>query len=223
VRPFRCFGARRDARPTLVLLNGHNACAARREESHPRSGRNVSWTKSVTRHVIYLNRMPPPLDLERLYDEHAQAVYAFLINLTRNEPDTRDLLQELFTKLVRRPELLDGVANERPFLLRLAHNAAIDLARRRMAQEKNWERLVSEADSAFAVSDDPDEEAFRQALTEALGELPAEQRAVVHLKLWEGLTFDAIAGPTPPPAAIAMAWTNYASGCVLFTKKSNEA
>jgi RNA polymerase sigma-70 factor (ECF subfamily) len=28
----------------------------------------------------------------------------------------------------------------------------------------------------------------------ALGELPEEQRAVVHLKLWEGLTFEAIAG-----------------------------
>ena len=27
----------------------------------------------------------------------------------------------------------------------------------------------------------------------ALGELPEEQRAVVHLKLWEGLTFEQIA------------------------------
>ena len=27
----------------------------------------------------------------------------------------------------------------------------------------------------------------------ALGELPSEQRAVVHLKLWEGLTFEQIA------------------------------
>jgi RNA polymerase sigma-70 factor (ECF subfamily) len=35
---------------------------------------------------------------------------------------------------------------------------------------------------------------FRERLTGALGELPVEQRAVVHLKLWEGLTFEAIAG-----------------------------
>src|ERR1035441_8848257 len=38
-------------------------------------------------------------DFERLYDEHAQAVFAFLLNLTRHEADTRDLLQELFVKL----------------------------------------------------------------------------------------------------------------------------
>jgi len=30
-------------------------------------------------------------------------------------------------------------------------------------------------------------------LSVALGELPAEQRSVVHLKLWEGLTFEQIA------------------------------
>ena len=42
-------------------------------------------------------------------------------------------------------------------------------------------------------ADDPDEQLFRQELAEALGELPAEQRAVVHLKLWEGLTFEEIA------------------------------
>ena len=34
-----------------------------------------------------------PLDFERLYDEHAQAVFAFLLNFTRHEADTRDLLQ----------------------------------------------------------------------------------------------------------------------------------
>ena len=35
------------------------------------------------------------LDIERLYDEHAQAVFAFLLNFTRHEADTRDLLQEV--------------------------------------------------------------------------------------------------------------------------------
>ena len=40
-----------------------------------------------------------PVDLEWLYDEHAQALFAFLLNFTRHEADTRDLLQELFIKL----------------------------------------------------------------------------------------------------------------------------
>jgi len=139
--------------------------------------------------------MPGDFELERLYDEHAQALFAFLLNLTREEADTHDLLQEVFIKLARQPELLRGVRDKRAFLIRLAHNAAIDLMRRRGTRQKyhNEFGVEAEAASAFVPAGDPDEQAFRSALDEALGELPPEQRAVVHLKLWEGLTFEAIA------------------------------
>src|ERR1035441_9895055 len=132
-------------------------------------------------------------DIERLYNEHAQALFAFLLNFTRHEADTRDLLQELFVKLAKRPKLLDGVRDERSFLLRLAHNLAIDLIRRRGTREKNYEHLAGETLAVFALTAAPDEHAFRIALTIALGEIPSDQRAVVHLKLWEGLTFKQIA------------------------------
>ena len=136
--------------------------------------------------------MPPPA-LEPLYDEHAPALFAFLLQFTRHEADTRDLLQELFIKLARSPGLLDGVRDVRPFLLRLAHNAAIDLLRRRGTRVRHHDEFAVENITAFAPTTDPDEQAFRHALSEAIGDLPPEQRAVVHLKLWEGLTFDAIA------------------------------
>ena len=137
--------------------------------------------------------MSSPDFLARLYDDHAQALFAFLLNLTRDEVDAKDLLQDLFAKLAKQPGLLDGVREERAFLIRLVHNLAIDLARRRRTREKNYEKLAEETASLFAPAADPDEQAFRAALMEALGELPIEQRAVIHLKLWEGLTFEAIA------------------------------
>ncbi len=137
--------------------------------------------------------MPSPFDLERLYEDHAQALFAFLLNLTRSEADTYDLLQELFIKLAQRPQLLDGVREPRAFLLRLAHNQAIDLIRRRGTREKTHEQMAADTVSVFAPTADPDEVAFRAALSEAMGELPADQRAVVHLKLWDSLTFEAIA------------------------------
>ena len=137
--------------------------------------------------------MPLSADFERLYDEHVEAIFAFLLNLTRNEADARDVMQEVFTKLFRQPKLLMGVRDERAFLIRLSHNAAVDLMRRRGAREKNHGHLAVESASLFATAADPDEQAFREALTLALGELPPDQRAVVHLKLWERWTFAAIA------------------------------
>jgi RNA polymerase sigma-70 factor (ECF subfamily) len=133
------------------------------------------------------------LDLERLYDEHAQPLYAFLLNLTRDEADTRDLLQDVFVKLARAPDLLAGARDERSFLIRLAHNAAIDLIRRRGTRDKTRDQFAAESISPFAPTGDPDEQTFRAMLADALAELPPEQRAVVHLKLWDGRTFEQIA------------------------------
>ena len=148
-------------------------------------------------------------EIERLYDEHAQALFAFLLNLTRDEADTRDLLQDVFVKLARDPGLLDGVRDERAFLIRLAHNAAIDLMRRRGTRDKTREQFAAENISPFAPASDPDEQAFRAALAGALAELPAEQRAVVHLKLWEGLTFEQIADALDIPLNTAASRYRY--------------
>ena len=134
--------------------------------------------------------MPRATEIERLYDEHAQPLYAFLLNFTRDEQDTRDLLQEIFIKLAREPRLLDGVREERAFLIRLARNAAIDLIRRRGTREKTKENFAAETIPIFAPANNPDEKVFREELSITLGELPEEQRAVVHLKLWDELTFE---------------------------------
>ena len=150
------------------------------------------------------------LELERLYDHHAQALFAFLLNFTRDEDDTRDLLQEVFVKIARQPAALSAALDERSFLLRLAHNAAIDLMRRRGARNKYHEQFAVEQLSQFVASADPDEAAFRAELSAALGKLPPEQRVVVHLKLWEGLTFEQVAATLDIPANTAASRFRYA-------------
>jgi RNA polymerase sigma-70 factor, ECF subfamily len=142
-----------------------------------------------------IEAMPADSELARLYDEHAQALFAFLLNFTRNNEDTHDALQEVFVKLARQPDLLREVRDQRAFLLRLAHNAAIDLMRRRGTRDKYHEQFgaYSAAASPFATAGNPDSRTFRDELAAALSELPPDQRAVVHLKLWEGLTFEQIA------------------------------
>jgi len=153
--------------------------------------------------------MPADLELERLYEDHAQALFAFLLNFTRDEADTRDLLQEVFVKLARRPNLLDDVQDERAFLIGLAHHAAIDLIRRRGTRQKYHEQFAGEPAVLFATGGDPDAAAFRRALDGALAELPEDQRSVVHLKLWEGWTFEQIAAALDIPPNTAASRYRY--------------
>ena len=59
--------------------------------------------------------MPDAHELERAYDEHAPALFAFLLNLTRNEADTHYLLQALFVKLGQHPKLLAQARQHRAY------------------------------------------------------------------------------------------------------------
>ena len=118
-----------------------------------------------------------PAELERLYDAHAQALFAFVLNLTRSEPDTRDVLQEVFVKLAARPQMLDGVRDERGFLLRVAHNLAVTAMRRREARERKHQEFGDEAETIFVPDAGDGEQSFRDAVAAGMAELPAEQRA----------------------------------------------
>jgi RNA polymerase sigma-70 factor (ECF subfamily) len=151
-----------------------------------------------------------PLDLARLYEDHAPALFAFLLNVTRSETETRDVMQEVFARLAARPERFNGVRDERAFLLRLSHNVAIDQTRRRMAHTNAIERAALEPVDLFANVPDHDAKAFQQAVASAMAELPEDQRAVVHLKIWEELTFAEIAEMLGVPANTAASRYRYA-------------
>jgi RNA polymerase sigma factor (sigma-70 family) len=56
----------------------------------------------------------------------------------------------------------------------------------------------------------PDEQAFRDAVSTAISVLPEEQRAVVHLKIWEDQTFAEIAETLGIPANTAASRYRYA-------------
>ncbi|MES2570709.1 MAG: sigma-70 family RNA polymerase sigma factor [Verrucomicrobiota bacterium] len=132
-----------------------------------------------------------PLDLREIYDSHAQALSAFLFNVTRNEAETRAILRELFSKLATRPERPHGFRQTRGFLIRLAHKLAVH--RRASAHDDFFEQGAFEEIRPFAFTSDPDEAGFREALGNVLARLSADQRAIVHLKIWETMSFAEIA------------------------------
>jgi len=132
--------------------------------------------------------------LEEVYDDHAASLYAFLLNLTSSEAEARDLLQEVFVKLARKPGLLRGVGNERAFLFRTGRNLFLDHCRRSRARERN--HLLAAAEAELTGLFETESSAPRISASEvetALGVLPVEQRLVVHLKVWEKLAFNEIA------------------------------
>ena len=77
--------------------------------------------------------------------------------------------------------------------LRTAHNALLDLLRRATTRAAYEEQHGGETPTLLLPEFPEDDEAFRNTVEISLQNLPQEQRAVLHLKLWENLTFAQIA------------------------------
>lgn len=134
-----------------------------------------------------------PDELEQLYDRHAEALFRYLCTFVRGEEVARDLLQDLFVKIARNPGCMGEVRNEKAYLFRLAHNLAIDKLRRRSVRKDKLALLANEPIPLFAKTADPDGRSVRQSLARALTDLPESQRETVYLRLFEDMTFEAIA------------------------------
>lgn len=147
-----------------------------------------------------------PRQLESLYDAFAPAVYAFALQLTRHEEEARDLLQNVFLRLARRPRFT--ILNPRSFLLRCTYRAYVDLVRRESSRQRTLEEFAREPSAGFRAEPEGEEEIA--ALLARLASLPEEQRAVVHLKIWEQRTFRQIAGILGIPANTAASRYRYA-------------
>jgi RNA polymerase sigma-70 factor (ECF subfamily) len=124
----------------------------------------------------------------QLFDRYGAALYRYALMVLTDPADAADVVQTVFVGLLRRrapPEF-----DER-YLRRAVRNECFSSLRRRRRDVLAGAAPILEA--VEACRDRPDE---RLALERALRELPAEQREVVHLKVFEGMTFQEIADMT---------------------------
>jgi RNA polymerase sigma-70 factor (ECF subfamily) len=121
-----------------------------------------------------------------LYDRHAAALYRYAVMILADREAAADAVQQVFTRLVDRRDRPQIEAN---YLRRAIRNECFSMlrARRRASQAADSHDIL---EAISAPNDVPEE---RLAIQAALLALPADQREVVHLKMFEGLTFQEIA------------------------------
>jgi RNA polymerase sigma-70 factor, ECF subfamily len=129
--------------------------------------------------------------LGALYDAHAAGLYRYALMILANPAAAEDAVQQAFTKFMDRRGA--AVLSEADYLRTSVRNECFTMLRRRRRDglENTGPLLEPAAPSAG------DEE--RLALEAALRALPPEQREVVHMKVYEGMTFDEIARHTGVP------------------------
>lgn len=141
----------------------------------------------------------PPADLAAIFEQHHGAVYRAAYRITGNPMDAEDVLQTVFTRLLRRPgaagdagglDRLDLSLSAGSYLHRAAVNAALDLLRSRRRS-----RLVPLGDVEQQLIDEERPGPERRSssrelgrrLRAALSRLSPRQAEIFALRYLEGL------------------------------------
>jgi len=131
--------------------------------------------------------------LSDLYDVLGRKLFGYIRTLVKSTIDAEDVLQEVFTKLAENRRKLVKVRNPRAYLFAMARNESLRLLKdhsRAKVTEPDHPMLETAAPGKKEPALSP-----REAQA-ALQRLPAEQREVIVLKIYEEFTFEEIGALT---------------------------
>ena len=133
--------------------------------------------------------------LTELLDEHAPALVLYARQWCE-VPE--DVVQDAFLRLV---EIDERPANVAGWLYRVVRNGAISASRSAGRRRRREARAADRGEPWFVATDETRLDAV--AATDALRELPIEQRETIVARLWGGLSFDDIAALTETSTSTA--------------------
>lgn len=132
--------------------------------------------------------MAPDHEAGRLYDAYGVSLYRYALMILASPEKAEDVIQQVFTSLLGRRHR--RINDEEHYLRRAVRNACYSELRHQKVRRGPVidERLLEIPAEGPAVSEED-----RIALSAAIRQLPPAQREVIHLHVFEGRTFKAIA------------------------------
>ena len=139
-------------------------------------------------------------EIQALYQQHGPGLVLYACSLLGQKHAAEDVLQQVFMKLLEQNSLPE---DPKPYLYRAVRNAALNLMR-------NENKNVELGDVELWFEDRGLDAGTQMTLESALMQVPAEQRQVLVMHVWGGLTFEEIGGVLAVSANTAASRYRYA-------------
>jgi len=154
--------------------------------------------------IVDEERLDPAV-VAALYVDHGEQLRGFLLGLLRDPVLANDVLQATFTKAVEVGHTTSA-ESRKAWLFQVAYREAAAIRRRQATASRATRQWVW---SQRASEDSADEPVIRfetvEAVRAALAKLPAKQRQVVEMRIYEEKTFATIAEELGIPLGTALA------------------
>jgi RNA polymerase sigma factor (sigma-70 family) len=122
-------------------------------------------------------------------DNHADGVYRFILKNLGDEEQSRDVVQEAFTRLWEKRRDVEG-DKAKSYLFTTAYHHMIDVIRKAKRQTR-----LEEYHTSHMTFESPGID-LKEVLNEAVERLPEIQRTVVLLRDYEGYSYEEIGNIT---------------------------
>jgi RNA polymerase sigma-70 factor (ECF subfamily) len=133
--------------------------------------------------------------LAEVYRRHAGAVYGLARRVTGDPAEAEDVAQEVFLRLWNQPDRFDAARGTlRTFLLTQSHSRAVELVRSRSARARREDRDARlTATAGYDLDREISDLAVAQQITDAMDQLPADERRAIELAYYQGHTYREVA------------------------------
>ena len=139
--------------------------------------------------LVTLLRERPAAGIAALYDRYGRLVFSLALRIVGDRGAAEEITQDVFLRSWRSLDRYQPSQGSLvSWLLSIAHNRAIDELRSRRG--KNARREISDEalQPQAAIDAGFDDALLRGEVQQALAELPPNQREVIELVFWGGLT-----------------------------------
>jgi RNA polymerase sigma-70 factor (ECF subfamily) len=153
-----------------------------------------------------------PQALAELYDRYGRLAYSLILRVVHDSGIAEDLVQETFMRVWNRVHGFDGERGSLgPWLLAVARNRAIDYLR--SAQARHSPAELGQMDHPALYSEMEGDLLNRDStrrIQSAMQKLPAQQREVIELAYFEGLSQTEMAERIGQPLGTVKTWVRSA-------------
>lgn len=124
-------------------------------------------------------------DFNKCVDEHADAVYRFILKQIRDRDAARDIVQDAFEKMWKKVDTIDA-ARAKTYLFTTAYHTLVDFTRKESRKAAFTEVDHNRHSHSSQYSD------LKDVLNKGLELLPAIQKTVLLLRDYEGYDYSEI-------------------------------
>jgi RNA polymerase sigma-70 factor (ECF subfamily) len=170
-----------------------------RSMSEGLNGINAGMTAASNEDAILLAKIQGGEEgaMGSLYDRYSKMVYSVALRVLRDTAAAEDVMQEIFMQMWRTPgSFIATKGSLGGWLAVVARNRAIDTLRRKRPSEEIEEISLA---STFNLAEESERNLLMERARAAVVTLPPEQRKMLEMAFFDGLTHSEIAEMTGDP------------------------